>query len=44
MYDNNISVQEISDYYADMAEMAGEAYFLTEEEMEEMARYYGEEK
>ena len=21
MYDNNISVQEISDYYADMAEM-----------------------
>ena len=43
MYDYNISVQEISDYIADMAEMAGEACFLTEEEMEEMAIYYGEE-
>ena len=44
MYDFNLSIQEISDYIADMAEMAGEAYFPTEEEMEEMARYYGEEK
>ena len=43
MYDFNLSIQEISDYIADMAEMAGEAYFPTEEEMEEMARYYEEE-
>lgn len=43
MYDYNISAQEISDYIADMAEMAGEVYFPTEKEMEEMARYYGEE-
>lgn len=43
MYNHNITIQELSDYYADMAEMAGEAYFPTEEEMEEMARYYGEE-
>ena len=40
MYDYNITIQELSDFYA---EMAGEAYFPTEEEMEEMARYYGEE-
>ena len=44
MYDYNISIQEISDYIADMVEMAGEAYFPTEEEMEEMARYYREEE
>ena len=43
MYDYSISIQEISDYIADMAEMAGEAYFPTEEEMEKMAIYYGEE-
>ena len=43
MYDFNLSIQEISDYIADMAEVAGEAYFPTEEEMEEMARYYVEE-
>ena len=43
MYDFNLSIQEISDYIADMAEMADETYFPTEEEMEEIARYYGEE-
>lgn len=41
MYDNNITAQEISDYVADMWELAGE--FLappTEEEMEAMAEWY----
>ena len=42
MYSFNITAQELSDYLADMAEMAGEAYFLSDEEMEEMAEYYGE--
>ena len=42
MYDYNITVQELSDYFADMAEMAGEATFLSDEEMEEMAEYFGE--
>lgn len=42
MYDYNITAQEISDYLADMAEMAGEAYFPSDEEMEEMAEYFGE--
>ena len=42
MYDYNITIQELSDYYADMAEMAGEADFPTDEEMEEMAEYFGE--
>ena len=42
MYDFNITAQELSDYLADMAEMAGEATFLSDEEMEEMAEYYGE--
>lgn len=42
MYDYNITVQELSDFYADMAEMAGEIYFPTDEEMEEMAEYFGE--
>lgn len=42
MYDYNITAQELSDFYADMAEMAGEAYFLSDEEMEEMAEYFGE--
>lgn len=42
MYNYNITIQELSDFYADMAEMAGEAYFLTEEEIEEMAEYFGE--
>ena len=40
-YDNNITAQEISDYVADMWELAGE--FLappTEEEMEAMAEWY----
>ena len=43
MYDNNITAQEISDYVADMWELAGE--FLappTEEEMEAMYRFYVE--
>lgn len=41
MYDYNITIQELSDFYADMAEMAGEKYFPTDEEMEEMAEYFG---
>ena len=36
MYDYNITIQEISDYVADMAELAGETYFPSDEEMEEM--------
>ena len=42
MYSYNITTQEISDYLADMAEMAGEATSLSDEEMEEMAEYFGE--
>lgn len=41
-YDYNIAIQEMADYEADMMEMAGEGYCLTDEEMEEMAREYGE--
>lgn len=41
MYDFNLTGKELSDFYSDMAE---EASFPTDEEMEEMARYYGEEK
>ena len=44
MYDYNITIQELSDYYADMAEMAGEVYFPTDEEMEEMDEYYEKKK
>ena len=42
MYNYNITAQEISDYIADMAEMAGSAYFPSDEKMEEMAKYLGE--
>ena len=42
MSDYNITAQEISDYIADMDEMAGETYFPSDEEMEEMAEYFGE--
>lgn len=42
MYDYNITIQELSDFYADMAEMAEEAYLPSNEEMEEMAEYFGE--
>ena len=42
MYSYNITAQEISDYLADMVEMAGEATFLSDEEMEEMAKFFGE--
>lgn len=42
MYNYNITIQELSDFYADMTEMAGEAYFPSNEEMEEMAEYFGE--
>ena len=42
MYDYNMAIQEMADYYADMMEMAGEGYCPTDEEMEEMAREYGE--
>ena len=33
---------KISDYLADMAELVGETYFPSDEEMEEMAEYFGE--
>ena len=36
MYDYNMTIQEISDYNADMLELAGTDYQLTDEEMEEM--------
>lgn len=42
MYDYNMAIQEMADYYADMMEMAGEGYCPTDEEMEEMAKEYGE--
>ena len=42
MYNYNITAQELSDYFADMAEMADEAFFPSDDEMEEMAEYYGE--
>ena len=41
MYDNNITAQEISDYIADMLELACEFFAPpTEEEMEAMAEWY----
>ena len=36
MYDYNLTAQAISDYNADMLELAGTEYQPTEEEMEEM--------
>ena len=36
MYDYNMTIQEISDYNADMLELAGTDYQPTDEEMEEM--------
>ena len=42
MYDYNLTIQETSDYNADMLELMGE--FLTpptEKEMEDMAEWYG---
>lgn len=36
MYDYNLTAQEISDYNADMLELAGTQYQPTDEEMEEM--------
>jgi len=41
MYDYNITAQELADYQADMWEMAAD--LPTEEEMAEMAAFYGEE-
>lgn len=40
-YDYNMAIQEAADYAADMMEMAF-AYSMTDEEMEEMAREFGE--
>lgn len=42
MYNYNITAQEMADYIADLAEMAGECCFLSDAEMDEMARFYGE--
>ena len=36
MYDYNLTIQEISDYNADMLELAGTDYQPTDEEMEEI--------
>lgn len=36
MYDYNLTAQEISDYNADMLELAGMNYQPTDEEMEEI--------
>ena len=36
MYNHNITIQEYSDYLADMAELSSANYIPTEEEMEEM--------
>lgn len=42
MYSYEITAQEMSDFIADMWEMGGADYIPTDEEMEEMARWYGE--
>jgi hypothetical protein len=42
MYDFNITAQALADFQADMLAMAGDA-LPTDEEMAEMAAYYGEE-
>ena len=42
MINYNITAQEAADYIADMLEMAGDDLFPTEEEMAEMAEFYGE--
>ena len=42
MCDFNITAQELSDYFADMASMASDA-LLTEEEMAELAACWGED-
>ena len=42
MYNDNIAIQEMADFYADMMEMAGEGYSMTDEEMEAMAEEFGE--
>ena len=39
MYDYNMTIQEISDYNADMLELAGTDYQPTDEEMEEIYEY-----
>ena len=42
MHDYNITAQELADFAADMLEMSGNT-LLTDEEMAEMAAYYGED-
>lgn len=43
MYNYHITAQETADYIADMLEMQAEAFAPpTEEEMAEMAAYFGE--
>ena len=42
MYDYNITAQEMADFTADMLEMAGNG-LPTDEEMAEMATWYGED-
>lgn len=43
MYDFNIANFEMDSFVAEMAELDRVNYIPTEEEMEEMARWYGEE-
>lgn len=40
MYDCNITAQELADFHADMAEMAALVELPTEEDIEEMARWF----
>ena len=42
MYDYNITAQEMADFVADMLEMASNT-LPTDEEMAEMAAWYGED-
>jgi hypothetical protein len=42
MYDFNITAAELSAFHADMADMASDA-LPTEEEMAELAAYWGED-
>ena len=43
MYDFKLTAQELSDFHADMLELAGQELPPTEEELRLMAEWYGEE-
>jgi hypothetical protein len=42
MYNHNITMQEQADYIADMLEMSAQPEFPTDEEMDDMERYWVE--